>query len=73
MARWRTSPRWLLRLQQLVWCLIYGGLLSLVLGLATERIAPGQGQPWMLCGGLAAALGVLLIFVRSALQPHQDD
>lgn len=72
MALLRVSPRLLLRLQQLIWWLIYGGLLSAVLGLATERIAPGQGEALLLWGGLAAALGVLLILVRAALQPCED-
>jgi len=44
MALLRVSPRLLLRLQQLIWWLIYGGLLSAVLGLATERIAPGPAR-----------------------------
>jgi len=72
MALLRVSPRLLLRLQQLIWWLIYGGLLSAVLGLATERSAPGQGGALLLWGGLAAILGVLLIFVRAALQPRED-
>lgn len=72
MALLRVSPRLLLRLQQLIWWLIYGGLLSAVLGLATERIAPGQGEALLLWGGLAAALGVLLILLRAALQPSED-
>lgn len=72
MALLRVIPRLLLRLQQLIWWLIYGGLLSAVLGLATERIAPGQGEELLLWGGLAAVLGVLLIFVRAALQARED-
>jgi hypothetical protein len=72
MALLRVSPRLLLRLEQLIWWLIYGGLLSAVLGLATERSAPGQGGALLLGGGLAAVLGVLLIFVRAALQPRED-
>lgn len=72
MALLRVSPRLLLRLQQLVWWLIYGGLLSVVLGLATERVAPGQGERLLVWGGLATAAGVLLIFVRAALQARED-
>ena len=72
MALLRVSPRMLLRLQQWVWWLIYGGLLSVVLGLATERAAPGQGESLLLWGGLAAAAGVLLIFVRAALQAREE-
>lgn len=72
MTRLRVSPRLLLRLQQLIWWLIYGGLLSAVLGLATARIAPGQGDALLIWGGLAAGLGVLLIFVRAVLQARKD-
>lgn len=68
MALLRVSSRLLLRLQQLIWWLIYGGLLTAVLGLATERVAPGQGGALLLWGGLATVLGVVLIFIRAALQ-----
>lgn len=53
-------------LETLVWVLIYGGLLSVGLGLALQR----QGRPslgWTVAagGGIVAAVGVLLIWVRS--------
>lgn len=53
-------------LESLVWVLIYAGLLSVGLGLAVW----GQGRPvlgGMLAagGGIVAAVGVLLIWVRS--------
>ncbi|MES2612261.1 MAG: hypothetical protein V4679_18555 [Pseudomonadota bacterium] len=55
------------RMHLLIWALIYGGLLTLVLGLATARADEELG--WALCaaGGALAAVGVVLIGVRSRL------
>ncbi|GHC97963.1 hypothetical protein GCM10007320_53210 [Pseudorhodoferax aquiterrae] len=64
------TPRNLKRLQNLVWILIYGGLLALVLGLAVERgEEQALGHSLVVGGGIAAAVGVLLIFVRARLKP----
>ena len=55
------------RLQNLVWILIYGGLLSLVLSLflpPEERITAAALQ---VAGVLGVTLGVVLIYVRSRL------
>jgi membrane associated rhomboid family serine protease len=61
----------LLRLERLIWILIYGGLLSSVLsGFARE--AGAQGHVALLASGLfAIAAGVVLIVVRSRLR--EDD
>ena len=56
------------RLHKLIWVLIYGGLLTLVLGLATGRSDAALGWSLVLGGGLAAAVGVVLIAVRSRLK-----
>jgi hypothetical protein len=56
------------RLQGLIWILIYGGLLALVLGLSVERIDAGSGESLVLAGGLVAAVGVALIYVRSKIK-----
>jgi hypothetical protein len=63
------------RVQTAVWVLIYGGLLTLItgytLGLPDKS---GAGTGWtiantlMLLGGLATALGVLLIYIRSRMK-----
>ncbi|HET6829120.1 MAG TPA: hypothetical protein VFH35_10590 [Ramlibacter sp.] len=53
---------------RLVWTLIYGGLLTLVVGIAsgdTHRIA---GWSLGVLGGAAAAAGFILIWVRSRLR-----
>ncbi len=57
----------LARIQTLVWVLIYAGLLCLVLGLAVRRVQPALGWSMVGTGGTLAALGVLLIYIRSLL------
>ena len=62
------TSRNLQRLHKLIWMLIYGGLLTLVLGLATGRSDAAVGWSLVLGGGLAAAVGVVLIAVRARLK-----
>lgn len=58
----------LLRLERLIWILIYGGLLSTVLS-GFARDAGAQGHVALIaCGLFAVAAGVVLIFVRSRLR-----
>lgn len=62
------SSKAVARLEALTWVLIYGGLLTLVLGL---WVAPADDDTaWLLVagGGLAAAAGCVLIYVRSRLK-----
>ncbi len=56
------------KLQQLIWVLIYGGLLTLVLGLSVARTDDAAGWCWSMVGGGLALLGVVLIYVRSRLK-----
>jgi hypothetical protein len=53
------------RLQALIWVLIYGGLLTLVLGLSVERVDDAIGWSMVVAGGVIAAVGFVLIYVRS--------
>jgi hypothetical protein len=57
------------RIETLIWVLIYGGLIGVSLG---WFVTPQQG-PWgelLISGGLvAAAVGVVLIVVRSKMKP----
>jgi hypothetical protein len=62
------SPQSLQRLHHLIWALIYGGLLTLVLGLATARTDDMIGWTLTVVGGVAAAAGMVLIGVRARLQ-----
>ena len=64
--------RTLQRLHQLIWALIYGGLLTLVLGIATARTEEYTGWVLMVGGGVVAAVGVVLIAVRARLQTDPD-
>ena len=56
------------RLQALIWVLIYGGLLTLVLGLFVERADDATGWSMVVGGGVAAAAGLVLIYVRSRIR-----
>ena len=62
------SVQALARLQKVVWVLIYGGLLTLVLGLSTQRTDETVGWTLIVVGGVVAACGVVLIWVRSRLK-----
>ena len=56
------------RLHGLIWILIYGGLLTLVLGLSVAPIDDDMAWLLIVGGGVAAAVGVALIFVRSRMK-----
>ena len=56
------------RLHKLIWVLIYGGLMALVLGIATARTDDAIGWSLMVVGGIVAAVGVVLIGVRARLR-----
>lgn len=55
-------------LETLVWILIYGGLLAVGLGLAVLRRHATTGGALLVAGGLAVALGAVLIVVRARLR-----
>lgn len=56
------------KLEALVWVLVYGGLLALGLGLAVRGDDAALGG-WLLGGGaVAAAVGVVLIWVRARMR-----
>ncbi|MFC5499873.1 hypothetical protein ACFPOE_20190 [Caenimonas terrae] len=59
------------RLDVLIWVLIFGGLLTAVLGIASRPVATATGWTLMVLGGCLAAAGVLLIWVRSRLGPDR--
>lgn len=63
------SPRTIARVEALVWILIYGGLLTLVLGLAVRTDAPVLACVLMVAGLVVAVAGAVLIWVRSRLKP----
>lgn len=60
------------RLEKWIWILIYGGLLSALVGLFMQRGGDEEGQ-WLMIGGVTAALlGLILIIVRSRLKDDPD-
>ena len=61
------SSQAIARLQQLIWVLIYAGLLGLVLGLAVQRSDDELGWTMVLVGGALAGIGIALIYFRSLL------
>ena len=62
------TARALKRLDNLVWALIFGGLFTLVLGIASHDETRIGGWSLSVLGSLAAAAGVVLIYVRSRLR-----
>jgi len=61
------------RIEVTVWVLIYGGLLSLCLGVALVRQGSALGWALVACGGTAAAFGALLIWVRSRMRAPAEN
>ena len=67
-----TTNAKLVRMERLVWVLIYGGLLSVVISyfLGDSDAALARG---MVIGGLMAVLaGIILIYARSRLHEGSD-
>jgi hypothetical protein len=62
------SDRSIARLQSLIWVLIYGGLLTLVLGLSVRRSDDTLGWSMIAAGAVVAAIGFALIYVRSRMK-----
>lgn len=65
------GDRLVARLQALIWVLIYGGLLTLVLGLSVQRSDEVLGWSLVVGGGVVAAIGFVLIYVRSLIRQRQ--
>lgn len=61
------SPRTVAWIERLIWILIYAGLFTAVLGLATRSRDAATGWSLIVLGGVVAAAGVALIWVRSRL------
>lgn len=57
------------KLEKLIWILIFGGLIVLSLGLFVERQDTVFGWSLVVLGGAAAAAGVVLVWVRSRMNP----
>jgi len=55
-------------LETLIWVYIYGGLLSVGLGLYMQRTDSKLGTIVLVVGAVVAALGFALIYVRSRIK-----
>lgn len=58
----------LLWVQRLVWIYIYGGLLSIVLGVFVARSDMALARSMQVAGAFFVLIGVVLIYVRSRLK-----
>ena len=56
------------RLHALIWVLVYGGLLTLVLGLSVQRSDDDLGWSMVAAGLAVALLGFALVFVRARMK-----
>jgi hypothetical protein len=56
------------RIEKLIWVLAYGGLILLVLGLATTRLDAVTGWVLVVAGGVIALSGFVLIPVRARMR-----
>ena len=56
------------KMQQLIWVLIYGGLLTLVLGVSVQRTDDAFGWSMVAGGAVLALIGVGLVFARARLK-----
>jgi hypothetical protein len=64
------TPRTARRFDVWIWVCVFGGLLTLVLGLSAGRLEPMWGWLLMVIGAMATVLGFVLWIVRSR---HPDD
>ena len=55
------------RLHKIIWALIFGGLLTLILGIFVERLDDAFGWTMVVTGGVLTAIGAVLIYVRSTM------
>lgn len=67
------SQTTLKRIEKLVWIFIYGGMLSVVLGIFLHRTEPGLAFTIQSIGAVFVVAGVVLIYVRSRLKPNSPD
>jgi hypothetical protein len=61
------TPRTIMWVERMIWILIYGGGFTTVIGLATRAQDGVLGWSLIAAGACVAAVGVVLIYVRSRL------
>ena len=55
------------RIGNLIWVLIFGGLFIVGMGIALERSGESYGWNFIVVGGVAIAIGCVLVVVRSRM------
>ena len=60
-----TSSTRLLRMERVIWPLVYGGLLALVLGLFTENTQGADATGLYAVGTIALVMGLAVFYLRS--------
>ena len=63
-----TSISNLKRMQQLTWVLIYGGLLTMVLGVSVRRTDDALGWTLLAVGAVVALAGFALVLMRARMK-----
>ena len=61
-----TDPK-MARLHKIIWALIFGGLLTIILGIFVGRTDDTIGWMMVTTGGVLTVMGAVLIYVRSTL------
>ena len=59
-------------LEKWIWILIFGGLFGVIIGIAVGRADESLGWALAVPGAVLAAVGVVLIYVRSRLPDSKD-
>ena len=62
-----TTPLRTKRIEKLIWILIYGGLFAMLAGAIAHDSSGTAGKTLVVLGGIVAAAGVVLIYVRSKM------
>ncbi|MFM2274217.1 MAG: hypothetical protein RL211_89 [Pseudomonadota bacterium] len=62
----------LMRLERLIWTLIYAGLLAVILGVFMQRDGASGGLMVSIAGVVVVAIGVVLIYIRSCLREENS-
>ena len=55
------------RFEKLIWILIYGGLFGMLAGAIAHDASGAAGKTLLVVGGVVAAVGVVLVYVRSKM------
>ena len=63
------SAKAILWVERLIWMLVYGGLFTVVIGLATRPNDAVTGWSLIVVGAVVAVAGAVLVYVRSRMRP----